>query len=254
MRVVLLASGSKGNSLLVCIGRTRLLIDSGLAARELLHRLALVDIDPESIDAILVTHEHIDHVRGLGAVERRLKRPVYLHHEVASTLADQYRLNAVSEFASGQEIHIGEVLIRPFAVTHDARATVGFTLAGSCGKVGVVTDLGVVTRLVCEELKGCHSLVIEANHDEEMLRDGPYPWKLKQRIRSRHGHLSNRESAELLGSLCWEGLESVFLAHLSETNNHPELAETVARDTLARQTCCAPQLLLGRQDRPTSLT
>ena len=251
MKVCLLASGSKGNALLVANGRSRLLIDAGLSARELCRRLEAVGISPGELTGIIVTHEHIDHVRGLGVLSRRFNLPVYLHHAVAAALADSHRLAQVHEFDSG-ELSIGEFAVRAFPVTHDAAATVGFSVTGSTGKLGVATDLGVATRLVAEELRNCRALVLESNHDEELLRDGPYPWPLKQRIRGHHGHLSNNDSAKLLDALCWEGLEGVLLAHLSETNNRPELAETATRGILDRQSCCRPQLLLGRQDRPVS--
>lgn len=250
MNICLLASGSKGNSLLISSGRTRLLIDAGLSARELCRRLALAGVAADELDAILVTHEHVDHVRGLGLLGRRHNLPVYLHHDIAADVADSQRPGQVCEFGTGAELVVGDLAIRAFPVTHDARAPVGFTIAGAARRVGVATDLGVATRLVAEELRRCHVLVLEANHDEEMLRDGPYPWALKQRIRGSHGHLSNRDSAVLLESLCWEGLETVFLAHLSETNNHPGLALMTAEQVLARQNLCRPQLLVGRQDRP----
>ena len=251
MKVCLLASGSKGNALLVANGRSRLLIDAGLSARELCRRLEAVGISPGELTGIIVTHEHIDHVRGLGVLSRRFNLPVYLHHAVAAALADSHRLAQVHEFDSG-ELSIGEFAVRAFPVTHDAAATVGFCVTGSTGKLGVATDLGVATRLVAEELRNCRALVLESNHDEELLRDGPYPWPLKQRIRGHHGHLSNNDSAKLLDTLCWEGLEGVLLAHLSETNNRPELAEAATRGILDRQSCCRPELLLGRQDRPVS--
>ena len=249
MNVCLLASGSKGNSLLISSGHTRLLIDAGLSARELCRRLALTGVAPEDLDAVLVTHEHIDHVRGLGVLCRRYRLPVYLHHATAVSLTD--RPERVIEFETGTELPVGDLGIRAFPVTHDAQAPVGFTVSGPAGKVGVATDLGIATRLVAEELRHCRTLVLESNHDEEMLRDGPYPWPLKQRIKGNHGHLSNRDSADLLGTLCWEGLETVFLAHLSETNNHPGLARTTAEQVLSRQSCCRPLLLVGRQEQPT---
>jgi len=253
MNTCLLASGSKGNSLLVCSGRTRLLIDAGLSARELCRRLALVQVAPETLNAVLVTHEHVDHVRGLGLLSRRYNLPVYLHHDAAAVLADNQRPGRVIEFETDSEIYVGDLMIKAFPVTHDAQATVGFSISGASGKVGVATDLGIATRLVAEELCRCQTLVLESNHDEEMLRDGPYPWPLKQRIKGNHGHLSNRDSAELLETLCWEGLETVFLAHLSETNNHPGLARTTAEQVLSRQSCCRPRLLIGRQDQPTAV-
>lgn len=251
MKVCLLASGSKGNALLVCLGDTRLLIDAGLSSRELCRRLALAGVTPDSLDAVLVTHEHIDHVRGLGLLSRRYHLPVFLHHAVAAVLADNQKPAHLVEFEAGAEMLVGEVVVRAFPVTHDAEAPVGFSVTGSSGKVGIVTDLGIATRLVADELRGCRSLVLEANHDEELLRDGPYPWPLKQRIRGNHGHLSNRDSAALLEKLCWDGLESVLLAHLSETNNRPALARALAGEVLDRQGCCRPQLLVGSQESLT---
>jgi phosphoribosyl 1,2-cyclic phosphodiesterase len=251
MKYALLASGSKGNALLVCSGRTRLLIDAGLSTRELCRRLQLVGVAPESLAAVLVTHEHIDHVRGLGLFSRRHNLPVYLHHGIAPALADGQRPERLVEFAPGTELDFGDLGVRPFPVTHDASAPVGFTIAAADERLGFATDLGIATRLVAEELRGCHCLVLESNHDEIMLRDGPYPWPLKQRVKSTHGHLSNRACAALLETLCWDGLAAVCLAHLSETNNLPQLAADTAGAVLARQSCCRPRLLVGRQDRPT---
>jgi phosphoribosyl 1,2-cyclic phosphodiesterase len=221
-----------------------------LSSRELCRRLEAVGVAPAELTGIVVTHEHVDHVRGLGLLSRRFNLPVYLHHAVAASLTDLHRPARVHEFETGDELPIGELAVRPFPVTHDAVATVGFTVSTASGKVGCVTDLGIVTRLVTEELRGCRCLVLESNHDEALLRDGPYPWPLKQRIKGSHGHLSNSDSAVLLEKLCWDGLEAVCLAHLSETNNHPELAEAAAQEVLSRQSCCRPQLLLGRQERP----
>jgi len=252
MKICLLASGSKGNALLVCSGRSRLLVDAGLSARELGRRLNLVGIAPDSLDAVLITHEHIDHVRGLAVLSRRWNLPVYLHHAAVAALPAQQRPEHLLEFESGVEFGIGDLAVRAFPVTHDAAAPVGFSVTGAFGRLGIATDLGIATRLVSEELSRCRCLILEANHDEAMLRDGPYPWPLKQRIKGSHGHLSNRACAELLGQLCWEGLEAVFLAHLSETNNDPRLAATAASQVLTRQNRCQPQLLVGRQEQPAS--
>lgn len=250
MKICLLASGSKGNAILIETGRTRLLVDAGLSAREIRRRLALVGVAAESLTALLVTHEHTDHVRGLGPLVRQLDLPVYLQTDLARRLPDVGKTERVREFAAGEDFVIEDLSIRPFAVTHDALAPVGFTLNGAAGKVGIATDLGVVTRLVTDCLRGCRALVVETNHDQVMLRDGPYPWQLKQRVRSSHGHLSNDAGGALLQELLWTGLETVFLGHLSETNNRPELALAAAQDALAGQNVCAPQLLVGRQDAP----
>ena len=250
MKICLLASGSKGNSILVESGKTRLLIDAGLSARELRKRLDSVGVEAESLDALLITHEHGDHVRGLGPLVRQLDLPVYLQTDLARKLPDVGKPECVQEFVDGEEFTIKDLTIRPFAITHDCLAPVGFTLDGELGKVGVATDLGIVTRLVTECLQGCRALVLETNHDEELLRDGPYPWKLKQRVRSNHGHLSNNAAGNLLQNLLWNGLETVFLGHLSETNNRPDLAVEVVREVLEKQNICEPQVLLGKQQLP----
>jgi phosphoribosyl 1,2-cyclic phosphodiesterase len=161
------------------------------------------------------------------------------------------RIDDLREFESGDFVHFRDLQVHAFPLTHDAAAPVGFTIETAEGKIGIATDLGVATRLVADRLKGCRVLILESNHDEEMLRDGPYPWPLKQRIRSHHGHLSNREAAALLKDLLWEGLEAVFLAHLSETNNDPGLAEECAREVIDGQNACRPQLIVGSQNIPS---
>lgn len=250
MRVCLLASGSKGNAILVESGRTRLLIDAGLSAREIRARLARIDVPVESLTALLITHEHTDHVRGLGPLVRRLGLPVYLQTDLARTLPDVGKTDCVREFVDGESFAVDDLSVRPFAVSHDSLAPVGFRLTGADGAVGIATDLGVVTRLVSECLKGCRALVVETNHDEEMLRDGPYPWALKQRVRGNRGHLSNHAGSTLLQGLLWPGLDAVFLGHLSETNNCPELALQSVASVLGRQELCAPQVLVGKQHAP----
>jgi phosphoribosyl 1,2-cyclic phosphodiesterase len=250
MRVCLLASGSKGNSMLVESGQTRLLIDAGLSARELRERLDLIGVDAASLNALLITHEHSDHIRGLGPLVRQLDLPVYLQTDLARKLSDVGKHERVQEFVDGEVFTVNDLTVRPFAITHDSVAPVGFTFSGEQGKIGVATDLGVATRLVIERLQGCRALVLEANHDEVMLRDGPYPWSLKQRVRSTHGHLSNRAGGALLQDLLWQGLETVFLGHLSETNNRPELAMTAVNQVLDNQNVCAPKVLVGRQNTP----
>lgn len=251
MRFCLLASGSKGNAAILENGQTRLLIDAGLSAREICRRLDLVGVAPESLDALIVTHEHGDHIRGLGPLVRRLDLPVYLHTDLAGRLKDVGRPDAVREFDSGGHWQIGDVDVMAYPVTHDAVAPVGFTFSAEAGKVGFVTDLGIATRLVEQQLHGCRALVLETNHDEMMLRDGPYPWSLKQRVRSNHGHLSNPAAADLLDGLLWDGLENLLLAHLSETNNAPQLALDAVQATLAEQDLCRPAVTVAMQDEPT---
>jgi len=249
LRVCLLASGSKGNAVYIETPESRVLIDAGLSARELSARLAGIGVDAADLDALLVTHEHQDHCRGVGPLARRFGLPVYLHPETRRALPRLGRIDDLREFEVGSEIVLRDLHVEAFPLTHDAASPVGFVLQAGEGKVGVATDLGIATRLVADRLRDCRVLILESNHDEELLRDGPYPWHLKQRIRGNHGHLSNGASAQLLEGLLWDGLEAIFLAHLSETNNDPRLAEDAAREVLGGQNLCGPQLHVGTQDR-----
>jgi len=247
VRVCLLASGSKGNSIYLESAETRLLLDAGLSGREIGLRLATIGVAAENLDALLVSHEHHDHSRGVGPLARRHKLPVFMHPLTRQALPQLGRLDDHREFEAGDTFGFRDLAIQTIPLTHDAASTVGYVIETPEGKIGVVTDLGIATRLVTDRLQGCRILVLESNHDEELLRDGPYPWHLKQRIRGNHGHLSNRASARLLQELLWEGLEAVFLAHLSETNNTPGHALGCAREVLDRQTLCRPQLFIGSQ-------
>lgn len=249
MRVCLLGSGSKGNAVYLESREARILIDAGFSCRDLQRRLGEIGAQGEQIDGLLVTHEHSDHCRGIGPLARRFGMPVFLHPETRSALPRLGRIDDLREFHAGDILALKDLRIETFPLTHDAAAPVGYVIETPEGKVGIATDLGIATRLVTERLKECRVLVLESNHDEELLRDGPYPWHLKQRIRSNHGHLSNTASAQLLGDVLWEGLEAVFLAHLSEVNNQPALAAACAEATLDRQNLCRPEVILGTQDR-----
>ena len=247
MRLSLLASGSKGNSLFLETDSCRLLIDAGLSGRETLARLASICVDAESLDGILITHEHSDHVRGVGALARRLKLPVLGAAKTLQAARAVIGKAQLIEFDPGSAFVFKGLCIDPFPITHDACDPVGFRIEAGEGCIGFATDLGIATRLTREKLKGCRALVLEFNHDEQMLQNGPYPWHLKQRIRSSHGHLSNAQGASLLEELLHPGLEGVFLSHLSEANNDPSLAMGCARGLLESQNLCAPALFLGHQ-------
>ena len=253
MQICLLASGSKGNAAFVRSGSTRLLIDAGLSSVEIIRRLALIGVSGSDLHAILVSHDHTDHIKGAGTLARKLKIPVLVSYPTHKAAESTFRKASVVEFESGYSFAFRDLMIEPFPITHDASDPVGFTIESNESRLGFATDFGIVTRLITEKLKGCRALVVEANHDEEMLQNGPYPWHLKQRIRSRHGHISNNESSQLLGELLHSGLEGVFLAHLSEVNNDPRLAESAATTLLAGQNVCAPGLFVGDQYRPSEL-
>lgn len=252
MRICLLASGSKGNSLYIESGETRLLIDAGLSLRGLKERLLAIGVELSHLDAILISHEHSDHCRGLGPTARGLNIPVYIDPTSLDALGNRVGgVPLVREFSAGENIEFRDLSIETIPLTHDAAATAGFVVESAEGRIGVATDLGIATRLVAQRLQRCRALVLEFNHDEILLRDGPYPWHLKQRIRSQHGHLSNSAGADLLEGLLWEGLEAIFLGHLSETNNTPQHALQAVGRVLDHQSCCAPQRLLGRQEMPS---
>lgn len=253
MRLCSLASGSKGNCLYLETGGVQLLIDAGLSMRELTARMGSQGIDPASLDAILITHEHTDHIRGAGALARRHRIPViisYATHRVTEHLFSQ---TETIPFESGYSFTFKDVLIDPFPVPHDCVDPVGFLIESREGKAATATDLGYVTRLVREKLRGTRVLNLESNHDPVLLREGPYPWALKQRISSKHGHLSNAETLELLLELAHDRLELLVMAHLSEVNNHPDKVDAMVTQFIAGQHCCRPQILVGNQYQPSPL-
>lgn len=246
-----LASGSRGNALFVSAGRTGLLIDAGLAGREIEKRLSLRGIAMERLTAIVVTHEHTDHMKGVGVLSRRWGLPVYMNQETRKAGAGQLGSVATEEcFESGRPFAVGNLKIHPFAVSHDAADPVGFAISFNGVRIGIATDLGVVTANVTMHLKHCALVVLEANHDADMLESGPYPWPLKQRIRGRSGHLSNRDAARLIGEIRHDGLRHVILGHLSEANNTPEKAMAAVGRVLANASI---HLEAARQDTCGSL-
>lgn len=246
LAVCVLASGSKGNAIYVSDGRSSILIDAGLSGREIERRLQSQGLRAEELCALVLSHEHADHVQGVGVLSRRYRLPVYITRKTAGAA---YRLGDLSKtvyIECGVTFSIAGLEIHPFSLSHDARDPAGFTIRSNGLKLGIVTDLGVVTSMVREHLKGCHALVLEANHDDTMLLNGPYPWPLKQRIRSRMGHLSNADSSTLLGDILHDRLQHVILAHLSEINNTPEEALRSVSPTLIGS---RTQLHIARQHR-----
>ena len=317
VRFTVLASGSKGNCTVVSGGRTRILVDAGLSCRELFRRMRLAGEEPETLDAIIITHEHQDHVNGLAVTARKLGIPVYfteathrawmrwltprkqmtyaqwleacrkqaaerqaetsageegeldeagldlqagaapaveenaapsVETESASRKDDPAWLPAVEYFEAGRAFRIGDIDLSPFTIPHDAADPVGFVLAAEGIRMGFATDLGYIPPNVKAQLKGVDLLLLESNHDLEMLRDGPYPWSVKQRVLSRVGHLSNDAAAEFLSSGYDGRAAYVILAHLSESNNLPELARVAADRALGdRPSLLGNRLLLANQ-------
>jgi phosphoribosyl 1,2-cyclic phosphodiesterase len=312
VRFTVLASGSKGNSTVVSGGRTRILVDCGLSCRELFRRMRLAGEEHETLDAILITHEHSDHVNGVAVTARKLGIPVYFTEgthrawmrwlsprrqmtyaqwleqcrrqaaerqaeaemtaqqgepdesdlvDAAETPAEESGqaaqsdakdltwLPAVEYFRAGEPFEIGDIAVSPFTIPHDAADPVGFVFRSEGIRMAFVTDLGYVSPNVKAQLKGADLLLLESNHDLEMLRDGPYPWMVKQRVLSRVGHLSNDAAAGFLEDGYDGQAAYVILAHLSESNNLPELARVAAERALKdRASLLANNLLLAKQD------
>jgi phosphoribosyl 1,2-cyclic phosphodiesterase len=312
VRFTVLASGSKGNSTVVSGGRTRILVDAGLSCRELFRRMKLAGEDPATLDAIVITHEHQDHVNGLAVAARKLGIPVYFTEAThrawmrwltprrqmtyaewleqcrrqtaerqAETGAEEGEpdaeaeaqaaempagngaasasnddpswLPAVEYFQAGQPFAIGDIDLSPFTIPHDAADPVGFVFSTEGVRMAFATDLGYITPNVKAQLRGVDLLLLESNHDLEMLRDGPYPWSVKQRVLSRVGHLSNEAAADFLCNGYDGQAAYVILAHLSESNNLPELARVAAERALAhRASLLQNRLLLACQHQPLS--
>lgn len=321
VRFTVLASGSKGNCTVVSGGHTRILVDAGLSCRELCRRLKMADEDPATLDAIIVTHEHQDHVNGLAVTARKLGIPVYFtegthrawmrwltprrqmtykqwleqcRQQAASRQAetdanegepdegdpdtgvepgngvgagaeqvsaaqdgngkatkDPTWLPAVKYFEAGRPFEIGDIAISPFTIPHDAVDPVGFVFQAEGVRMAVATDLGYVPPNVKAQLRRLDLLLLESNHDLEMLRDGPYPWSVKQRVLSRVGHLSNEAAANFLEAEYDGQAAYVILGHLSESNNLPELARVTAERALnGRASLLANRLLLAQQHEP----
>ena len=236
MRLWTLGSGSKGNALLIECGDTRVLVDAGFSARRIAERLQQIGVAPQSVQALLLTHEHRDHVSGL---ETALKRWTWPVHATAGTLrgiGTDLGGAATHVLAAGRTFTLGTLRVEPFAISHDAAEPVGFVatsvLTGM--RAAVVTDLGCVTEGVRTAVRDVEVLVVESNHDEGLLESGPYPWHLKRRIAGAHGHLSNRAAGELTTECQHRALRQVVLAHLSETNNSPAVAHEAMQRALRR--------------------
>ena len=261
LRVSILASGSSGNITLLETSNTRLLIDAGLGKRETLARLAAIERDVAHLDGILITHEHNDHCIGLPQMLGLWKAPLYvteptmdaLRRALPETLGK--RLRGVETIHAGQCFTVGDIEVHAFAIPHDAADPIGFTFRSDGVKMALVTDLGYMPALVRVHLRDADCLVLESNHDLEMLKVGPYPWVVKQRVLSRTGHLSNHAVSEYLADP--DGFDGharfLVLAHLSQENNNPDLARISAEEALNRRPAeCAfgGELLVASQDRP----
>jgi phosphoribosyl 1,2-cyclic phosphodiesterase len=241
VRFASLGSGSLGNALVIEVARTRLMLDCGFSLREAVSRLARVGLEPSDLSGIIVTHEHADHGEGVFPLARRFGIPVWLTHGTLAALREtpdyadeECSFNLID---SQRGFSVGDLLVQPFTVPHDAREPVQYVLSDGASRLGVLTDTGCSTAHIKSNLSGCDALVLECNYDSDMLTCGPYPAALKRRIASRLGHLDNRTSGEILAALDRSRLRHVIAAHLSQTNNTPDLA----RAALAEVLHCEPR-------------
>lgn len=250
-RCSVLASGSTGNAVYVEAGGTSLLIDAGIGIRQLEGALRTIGVDPGQLCALLVTHEHADHIKGVASAVRRWRWPVYASEGTWSEIRRLWPQEdeiAPRLIGAGRPFSLGRMVVEPFALSHDAEEPLGFCLHAGGQKLVLATDLGYVSDRVREVTRGAHTYILETNHDLEMLRAGPYPWHLKRRILGDKGHLSNDSAADFLLDVLTEDTEAIYLAHLSQENNRPD----IARGTLARRLVDALPEAAGRVElRPT---
>ena len=235
MRFCPLCSGSSGNATYIEAGNARLLIDAGLSCKRITELLRMIGVAPNNLTAILITHEHADHVRGVNILSKKYDLPVYANAETWSMLRETLRDVApknVCVFESDCDFYLCGVRVRPFSVPHDAVHCVGFTFTQGGHKVGVCTDLGRADARILSILSGCELLLLEANHDVDMLMAGSYPYLLKKRILSGSGHMNNEDCGKAIAKLSETGVRNVILGHLSKENNYPELAMVTVQAAL----------------------
>ena len=248
-----MGSGSNGNATLIATEKVRLLVDIGFSFRETCKRLTAIGEDPQRIDAVLISHEHSDHVAGLQQLAKRLKAPIYLTGMTNDAL-DWNSVDPVLElFDAGQRLTIGDIDIDTFTVPHDAVDPVAFCFRSQGVKVGVVTDLGYMPESVRRQTGGCGLLIIESNHDLDMLKVGPHPWFVKQRVMSRVGHLSNEAVSDFLSTDFDRSTQVVILSHLSDANNHPAIARLFAESALEQVSARDTRIVVADQKQPTEV-
>ncbi|MBW1721119.1 MAG: MBL fold metallo-hydrolase [Deltaproteobacteria bacterium] len=254
MRFSVLASGSGGNACYVETPSTGVVIDAGLSSRELIRRLRIIGVDSSRVNALVITHEHLDHIKGAGPLARRLDIPVFIN---GATLKRGWRalgnLSRPIPLHTGQAITIGDLILETFTKCHDAADPMGVVISANGNRLGLVTDLGRSSPVVEDRIRGCRGLILEFNHDEKMLEQGPYPLALKRRIKGPDGHLSNRQAGRLLKSVAHEKLAWVVLAHLSEANNLPDKALKEAEKALNESGRGETKILVSTQDEPLPL-
>lgn len=247
-----LASGSKGNSLFLGSKNTKLLIDAGISFKQLKERLDSIGESVDAIEAVIITHEHSDHIRGLETLVKRCNIPIFANAQTARAILSQMSIRPKFKiFSTGESFSYGDIEFHPFSVQHDTLDPVGFTAQIGDRKLGICTDTGFITTLIKHHLKGCHCLYLESNHEVNMVHSSKRPAVYKQRVLSKQGHLSNEEAATLLKELVHEGLKHVYLAHLSEECNHPDLAIKRSKEMLETSSKIDIMLEIAHQNKPS---
>ncbi|MFW2365682.1 MAG: MBL fold metallo-hydrolase [Desulforhopalus sp.] len=252
MRFSVLGSGSRGNSVYIESKTTGILIDAGFSGKMIEKRLLAIDRNLESVRGICLTHEHNDHIQGAGVLSRRCRMPAYAN--VGTFRAGEKKMGKLfkrCEFDTGDAVQIGDLQIRSFRISHDTVDPVGYVVSDGTESLGYLTDTGKVSHLIRTRLASCSGLILEFNHNLEMLKNGPYPLPLQQRVRSSRGHLSNEDGADFLAGLIGDELKLVVLAHLSETNNSPDLAKKAALQSVRQWGDTT--LHIASQDTPSQL-
>ncbi len=237
IRMAVLGSGSGGNATLLSCGDTHLLVDAGLSAKQLVLRIQQLGLEPEDLSAILLTHEHSDHARGVDVLLRNRDIPVYTNAMTREALSYKMKSDiAWKIFRSGQEFTHGDFSVQSFKIPHDAAEPVGFVVTSQGSQIAMLSDIGHITPQICESLRGCDAIYVEANYDEALLEsDTKRPWSIKQRIQSHHGHLSNLQTAELLSEVACDKLKLVMLCHLSSDCNCPVIAKEAVQSALTQR-------------------
>lgn len=247
-----LASGSKGNCIYLGTPNTKILIDAGISGKAIKQKLSEIDVDISDIDAVLITHEHSDHINGLKVLAYRMGIPVFANSETAKGIAQYFNGSPKFKiFATGEPFEFMDLEIHPFSIQHDTPDPVAFTIQTNKHKLGFCTDLGFAPTLVEERLKHCDYLYLEANHQPSMVHASPRPMIYKQRVLSRNGHLSNENCGKLLSKIYHSKLKKVYLAHLSEECNHQQVALSVVKNEIEDQEL---QIEVAHQNRVSSAT
>ena len=249
--LTVLGSGSSGNCSLLSCKDTHVLIDAGFSGKEIQARMKKAGFEAEKLTAILVTHEHYDHIQSAHTLSRRLNAPILCTAGTYETAIEGKKILEWQEVVPGRSVKIGPMVIHPITLPHDAADPIGFRVECEDRILGHLTDFGYASGLIMESLKGCDLLMVEANHDLEMLKEGPYPWPLKQRIASRLGHLSNEAFLEMLPDILHDDVRHMVIGHMSRTNNDPRVLTLQIKRALRRLGLSKIPFTLAEQDEPT---